>query len=742
MEDGFYEGATGIECVISSKTTSYTYRISDGDAVVIGKGDLHNTKYDKYAKSIDLTSTVKDFSNASTAYTMTVYPTKESFDTYYTSNPLVATIGAVIIMLITSMVFIFYDYFVQKEFRAKRQMLDAKRRFMRFISHEVRTPLNTVCMGLRILLDDLKAFDFSKVNHLSAGLQPSSKSFETASTDSDSQGAFEWQALTEETLTNAHKAVNVLNDLLNYDKIESGTLNLDTSLFTVWEVIESTVMEFRLQARKAKIRMTMDFSALTSDPYISPNDIDNKKSQSCVGDIRNDVRDLQVAGDIVRLSQVLRNLMSNALKFTPAGGDVTVRISMAEDFDMADKEVLLRLASKETYKAYRQGFVEVTVEDSGVGLSQEQIVKMFSEGVQFNANQLQGGAGSGFGLFIAKGIVEQHGGSLTVTSDGIGKGTAFTLTLPLYDVQREANKTSKSNTINMDDQQSIRVKQNLLRGRPLRLLIVDDSVANRKMLRRIMWMRKHTCEEASNGSEGVETFIRAQMMKTPFDAILMDNDMPLMDGPTAAREMRKLGCTDLIVGITGNALPEDIAHFISMGADSVLPKPLDVNTLEQTFNNFIAKSSRPSKDMRARRASYIKEHFGLQEDTTAISVCAHLLTNDRSRHYAKDPNIDETLSSHDLAEQGVMVLKEGASLMSSARSNASVVRQADGQQTSQSRQGLGDQAGANTLCSDGKERIKPMSPTYAHPSSKGSQGESGQQKIIPVSERSSPDPGV
>ena len=105
-----------------------------------GRGDLHDVEYGKYRHEITLTGD-GFFGVTSTTYTLTIYPTSEFFDSYSTKNPLTATIGAVVIVCAVSLLFFLYDYFVRDEFNQKQAILEAKRAFMRFVSHEVRTPL-------------------------------------------------------------------------------------------------------------------------------------------------------------------------------------------------------------------------------------------------------------------------------------------------------------------------------------------------------------------------------------------------------------------------------------------------------------------------------------------------------------------------------------------------------------------------------------------------------------------------
>ena len=153
------------------------------------------------------------------------------------------------------------------------------------------------------------------------------------------------------------------------------------------------------------------------------------------------IRDLRVLGDTPKIRQVLRNLISNAIKFTPEDGSITLTVSYSAK-EMAKKKVKYRrlsvfmekftLNSGEEMQAIPTGYFQLNVRDSGVGMSEDQISRLFGEGVQFNANDLQSGKGSGLGLFIARNLVLQHKGDLSASSEGIGNGAVFKLQLPLY----------------------------------------------------------------------------------------------------------------------------------------------------------------------------------------------------------------------------------------------------------------------------------------------------------------------
>ena len=354
--------------------------------------------------------------------------------------------------------------------------------------------------------------------------------------------------------------MDVLNDVLQYDKIELGKLNLERTVWSPWEVIRDTVAEFNLPTQTKRINFVVDCIPETSS------------------------QDILAVADQVRITQCVRNLISNAIKFTPEGGKVSVR-ALWQPESCEPKQIQLEAASSSKTLCRQNGYLELTVADSGAGMTGEQVDKLFQAGVQFDANKLQSGQGSGLGLYISKGIIEQHEGTLTVASEGLEKGSTFTLTLPLYDVPSSARNiaTFRESATEQSESPHPSYSKQTSELPSLRILVVDDAISNRKLLSRLLEKRGHVCDQAINGKEAVELALKAMDDDQPYQSILMDYEMPVMDGPSAAQELRRKGCDSFIIGVTGNLLLEDVEYFKHCGANGVVGKPVNLLDLQMMW---------------------------------------------------------------------------------------------------------------------------------------------------------------
>jgi len=306
-----------------------------------------------------------------------------------------------------------------------------------------------------------------------------------------------------------------------------------------------------------------------------------------------------------------------------------------------------------SFKLKHIGKVEIVVSDSGVGMTQNEVANLFQEGVQFNPNLHQSGQGSGLGLWVSKGFMEEHHGNLTATSGGMGKGSQFIMEIPVFCSIGDASVNSfcghslesgKSSALRYIPSESsvdahldpsvpatsvrsvndvvfnsyIPVFDKAIEGdgddeiaKPKslsdsdasvaneitqeisavtsagagRVLVVDDAKSNRKVLCRLLKNIGYGCVEASDGSECVELMKQYSASDCPFDLILMDYEMPVMNGPTATKEIRSMGFKVPIFGVTGNVMDDDTTLFITHGADLVLHKPISIEKLNKSLAN-------------------------------------------------------------------------------------------------------------------------------------------------------------
>ena len=221
------------------------------------------------------------------------------------------------------------------------------------------------------------------------------------SVSSNASSAIDVIELSHQIMGSAENAVSVLNDLLNYDKIEMGQLSYEASIMPIWSVIHHTVMEFQASATSRGINYKIDYSSLPGC------DSSSQSPREIIRNLPTELQELRAIGDRIRCVQVIRNLVSNAVKFTPPGGCIQISVAIIQSDDMTvSSEMIndLQLTNCDEPICFeRAGQVRIDVKDSGVGLTHQQVGRLFRHGVQFNVNDLQAGQGSGLGLYIAKG---------------------------------------------------------------------------------------------------------------------------------------------------------------------------------------------------------------------------------------------------------------------------------------------------------------------------------------------------
>lgn len=310
---------------------------------------------------------------------------------------------------------------------------------------------------------------------------------------------------------------DLINDILDFSKIESGELDLVEKPYDLQGLFEQVVSIFSVKASEKGIRFTFDYNA---------------------------VRGLQIVGDAVRLRQILINLIGNAIKFTPAG-----RVAV----------VTRRTGDGDTEQ------LRIDVQDSGIGIAPENFSLIFERFKQADSSVSRKYGGTGLGLPISLRLARLMGGDIMVESKP-NEGSLFTLVIPLRLSEPAPLLDSEPDTeIEAGRPPDIRQK---------RVLIVDDYEGNIVILSYLLDGMKCPYDIARTGKEGLDKWV-----ETPYDLVLMDVQMPEMDGFTATREIRRIekergALRTPIIGMTAHALVGDKEQCIQAGMDMYLPKPI------------------------------------------------------------------------------------------------------------------------------------------------------------------------
>jgi signal transduction histidine kinase/CheY-like chemotaxis protein len=312
--------------------------------------------------------------------------------------------------------------------------------------------------------------------------------------------------------------LTIVNDILDFSALEAGGLRFIKSSVTLPPLVESCVALFNGEAREKGLQIR--------------SDIDER------------LYDLTVTADAHRLRQVLLNLANNAVKFT-SKGQITVGVKLVEE-------------------GRRSATVRFYVSDTGPGIRADLIPNLFHRFSQLDTGDGRRHGGSGLGLAICKSIVEANGGKIDMESRE-GHGSTFWFEIPLEVSERKQGAQRRD----------IRVKETA--PRPLRVLVVDDVEPNRKLATAILRRGGHDVTTAASGPEAI-----ARIEDDSFDVVLMDVQMPGMDGLTATRAINRLAVDHAlppIIGMTANAFPSDVENCIAAGMAAHVAKPFDFGEL-------------------------------------------------------------------------------------------------------------------------------------------------------------------
>ncbi len=287
--------------------------------------------------------------------------------------------------------------------------------------------------------------------------------------------------------------------------------------------------------------------------------MDNIESRGVKLTVEQEVTEPFILGDATRIKQILMNILGNAAKFTPAGNDIRFTVCQRKTDD------------QHVMTIYR-------CEDTGIGISADYIGQIFDSFSQERGRNTSGIKGTGLGMTISKLLIDAMGGDITVESE-LNVGSVFTVSLPSRIVkeipahlQTEPEKRAEEDTERADEPA----------GKcAVRILVAEDVELNAEVLLEILDMEGFEAVHARNGQEAVELFRNSRVGE--FDVILMDMQMPVMDGCTATREIRSLDRPDAasvrIYACTANTFQEDREEALESGMDDFLPKPIDVEQL-------------------------------------------------------------------------------------------------------------------------------------------------------------------
>ena len=377
---------------------------------------------------------------------------------------------------------------LEEQTHAAQVASSAKSDFLARMSHEIRTPMNAI-IGMT---------------------QIAKKSDNQEKTLSS----------IDEIATASKHLLDILNDVLDMSKIESGKLEITYDPFSLHDALDEVLNIINLRSSERGIRFIAECKEL-------PN----------VG----------VVGDRLRLKQVLINLLGNAVKFTSESGEVhfTVKCTGETDDDVV---------------------IAFTVSDNGIGMDAEQLDRLFSPFEQGNKNISSLYGGTGLGLAISQSLVTHMGGHIDVESS-LGSGSVFSFTLTL----------AKSGGVTLSRTESAPIPD--LNNK--RLMVVEDIAINRLILIELLKDTYAEIVEAADGLEAVQMFSSAPA--GTYDLILMDVQMPRMDGYEATRQIRALDRPDAakvqIIAMTANAYREDIEKSLEAGMNGHLAKPIDIDSI-------------------------------------------------------------------------------------------------------------------------------------------------------------------
>ena len=403
-----------------------------------------------------------------------------------------------------------YEEAILRAKKAAEAATVAKDEFLSVVSHELRTPLNAILGWARML-------------------QSSRMSPETQ------------KNAIETILRNAQTQTHLIEDILDFGRIVSGKLRLDVSELDLADVVRQAVTGLTpaANAKKIQVSVVLDSSAT-------------------------------VSGDANRLQQVVWNLLTNAVKFTPKGGRVQVR--------------LRRVASN----------VELSVTDTGKGISADFMPFIFERFQQQDTSTTRRHSGLGLGMAITRHIVELHGGTIGAESPGEGFGATFTVRLPVLVAREPAAAPGAPENLRLPAGDAFALDERI-RLDGFHALVVDDEADARELISFILTNHGARVTTAASVGEAVEKYRAAEP-----NLVISDIEMPEEDGFTLIEKLRAVdrpaqsAPAPPVIALTGHARPSDRLKILSAGYQIHLAKPIEPAELLTVVSNFAKRSEKKS----------------------------------------------------------------------------------------------------------------------------------------------------
>ncbi len=376
----------------------------------------------------------------------------------------------------------------------------AKSEFLANMSHEIRTPMN----GLLGIIDLLESTNLNRIQKQYVDIIKNSGS----------------------------SLLNIIRDILDYSKIESGKIEILPVIFDPVEELKDQVKILSGMASQNNLRLEISYGELPQTA---------------------------IEGDKGKLNQVLLNLIGNAIKFTPEHGTVTVKM----DLNPVDDYLY---------------FLSFSISDTGIGIPAEHLEHLADPFYQVESSNTRTYQGTGLGLAIAKKIIELMGGQLDIQSE-MGKGSVFSFSVIVKKVDQKS-VVPERNELTWKDIREMGTKF------PLRILLAEDNDLNLQLMTLMFQQLGFQFEVAQNGVDALE-----KVKEQDFDVILMDVQMPLMNGLEATREIRKLKGKDnlVIIGLSANVFEEDQKKALESGMNDYLTKPIRLALLADRLEFYYRK---------------------------------------------------------------------------------------------------------------------------------------------------------